>query len=74
MDQTQISQIREEQNAQFSAPKKPYQTAVQTFSNLFHPLLMLTFAALVVSYFTPMAIILQHISGSSLAKYSSIPV
>lgn len=56
MDQTQISQIREEQNAQFSAPKKPYQTAVQTFSNLFHPLLMLTFAALVVSYFTPMSI------------------
>ncbi len=56
MDQNQINQIREEQNAQFSAPKKPYQTLVQAISNCFHPLLILTIAAIVISIFTPLAI------------------
>lgn len=56
MDQTQISQIREEQNLQYNAPKKPYQTLVQSLSNVFHPLLVLTYVALVISVFTPIMI------------------
>ena len=54
LDQNEVTQIRQEQEAQFYAPKKPYQTLVQSVSNLFHPLLMLTYAALVISFCTPM--------------------
>lgn len=56
MDQSQITQIREEQTAQYNAPKKPYQTLIQTISNVFHPLLTLTVVALVICTYTPLAI------------------
>lgn len=56
MDQEQISQIREEQTKQYNAPKKPYQTLIQTVSNVFHPLLVLTFVAVVICLYTPISI------------------
>lgn len=56
MDQSEISQIREEQTRQMNVPKKPYQTLIQSISNLFHPLLILTYTALVICVFTPLAI------------------
>lgn len=56
IDHQEVSQIREEQKAQFSAPKKPYQTLMQSISNLFHPLLVLTLTALVMSICTPLSI------------------
>lgn len=56
VDQNQISQIREEQNAQYSAPKKPHQMLVQSVSNLFHPLLILTITAIMMCLYTPMAV------------------
>lgn len=56
MDQNEISQIRREQNAQFAAPKKPYQKLIQAYSNLLHPLFTLTIAAIVISFWTPFAV------------------
>ena len=55
-DHSEVSKIREEQNAQFTAPKKPYQTLMQSISNVFHPLLVLTVTAIVICIFTPMSI------------------
>lgn len=49
-------QIRQEQNAQIAAPRRPYQWLAQSVSNLFHPLLVLTASAVVVCFFTPMTI------------------
>lgn len=52
MTQEEIQQIREEQQAQFNAPTKLRKKLLQTVSNVFHPLLMLTYAALVLCAFT----------------------
>ncbi len=51
---TQQEQIRKEQEAQIAAPRKPYQGLIQSLSNIFHPLLTLTYAALVICLFTSM--------------------
>lgn len=45
-------QIRKEQEEQIAAPRKPYQGLIQTLSNVFHPLLTLTYTALVICIFT----------------------
>lgn len=58
---SQIDEIRQEQEAQYKAPSSPVRKMVQTLSNLFHPLLTLTFAALVICYFTPFQVIPQRI-------------
>lgn len=50
---TQQEQIRQEQEAQMAAPRKPYQGLVQSLSNVFHPLLTLTYSALVISLYSP---------------------
>lgn len=51
---TQQEQIRKEQEEQIAAPRKPYQGLVQSVSNIFHPLLVLTYTALVICLFTRM--------------------
>ena len=51
---TQQEQIRKEQEAQIAAPRKPYQGLIQSISNIFHPLLVLTYTALVICIFTAM--------------------
>ena len=43
-----------EQEAQIAAPRKPYQGLIQSISNIFHPLLVLTYTALVICIFTAM--------------------
>ena len=50
---TSIDQIRLEQQAAAHAPRKPHQGLVQFISGLFHPLLTLTYVALVICLFTP---------------------
>lgn len=52
MTQDQIQQIRDEQLAQYNAPTKLVKKVLQTISNVFHPLLMLTYAAIVLCLFT----------------------
>ena len=54
---TQQEQIRKEQEAQIAAPRKPYQGLVQSLSNIFHPLLVLTYTALVICFFTRMKVL-----------------
>jgi len=49
---TQQEQIRKEQEAQIAAPRKPYQGLVQSLSNIFHPLLTLTYTALIICIYT----------------------
>lgn len=49
---TQQEQIRQEQEAQIAAPPKPHQRLVQSISNIFHPLLTLTYTAIIISVFT----------------------
>ncbi len=56
MEQTLQEQIRQEQKAQSAAPRRPYQALVQTVSNVFHPLLSLTYAALVICFYSPMMV------------------
>lgn len=51
-----VDEIRAEQNAQIKAPKKPYQSLIQAVSNILHPLLMLTYAAIAICVFTPMTV------------------
>ncbi len=51
---TQQEQIRKEQEEQIAAPRKPYQGLVQSLSNIFHPLLVLTYTALIICNFTVM--------------------
>lgn len=51
---TQQEQIRKEQEAQIAAPRKPYQGLVQSISNIFHPLLVLTITALIICNYTPL--------------------
>ena len=51
---TQQEQIRKEQEEQIAAPRKPYQGLVQSVSNIFHPLLVLTYTALVICLCTRM--------------------
>lgn len=55
--QNQIDAIRQEQEAQIKGPRKPGQFFVQTVSNVLHPLLMLTYAALAICVFTPMSVL-----------------
>lgn len=50
----QIENIRREQEAQIKGPRKPGQWWVQSLSNLLHPLLMLTYAALAICAFSPL--------------------
>lgn len=56
MEQTLQEQIRQEQEALIAAPRRPYQALVQTLSNIFHPLLSLTYAALIVCFYTPLMV------------------
>jgi len=53
----QVEQIRQEQKAQASAPRKPYQALVQTISNIFHPLMTLTLVAIIICLFTPVQVL-----------------
>lgn len=55
MNQEQIQSIREAQQAEYNAPSKPLKKLLQTISNMLHPLLMLTYAALALCIFTPIA-------------------
>ena len=57
MTQEEIQQIREEQQRQYDAPTKLGKKLLQTFSNVFHPLLMLTYAALVICAFTSLSVL-----------------
>lgn len=52
-----IEEIRQQQTSEFSAKHSPKQRLVQIISNLIHPLLTLTYSALVVCSFTPMMIL-----------------
>lgn len=49
-------QIRQEQIEQMQAPRKPYQWLVQTVSNMFHPLLTLTYVTFFICLYTPMCV------------------
>lgn len=51
-----VDQIRQEQEAQMAAPRLPHQGLVQSVSNIFHPLLTLTYVAILVCLFTPVQI------------------
>lgn len=53
----QVEQIRQEQQAQAAAPRKPYQGLIQSVSNILHPLLTLTLIALVICFFTPVQVL-----------------
>jgi len=39
-----------------AAPRKPYQTLVQAVSNVFHPLLALTYIAIIICMYTPVQV------------------
>lgn len=55
MNATEIQAIRLEQQAQYNAPSGCGKKVLQSISNVFHPLLMLTYAALVLCLYSPMS-------------------
>lgn len=68
MNQEQILEIREEQQAQFQAPTKPGKKVLQALSNVCHPLLMLTYAAIMLCVFTPLTILPMVIKAYVVGK------
>lgn len=54
---SQVDQIRQEQEAQIAAPRKPYQSLVQALSNVFHPLLMLSYTSILICLITPFEVL-----------------
>ena len=54
---SQIDEIRQQQEAQYKAPTSMKQKMVQSLSNIFHPLLTLTYVAINICAYTPFQIV-----------------
>lgn len=50
-----IQEIRDEQQAQFDAPKSSLQKVLQSISNVFHPMLVMSYVALALCVFSPLS-------------------
>lgn len=57
MNTEQIETIRAEQQAQYHAASTPLKKVLQAISNVCHPLLMLTYAALLLCFFTSLTVL-----------------
>lgn len=68
MNADEIQEIRKEQQAQYDAPTGWGKKILQSISNVFHPLLMLTYAALVLCHFTPLSVLPLTIKGYFVGK------
>lgn len=68
MTPEEIQQIREEQQLQYNAPSKPIKKVLQAISNVYHPLLMLTYAALMLCAFTGLTVLPMAIKAYFVGK------